>query len=157
MKKLYFGLRLTLLAVFSLFIAGCATTQQSASNVRRFNEARSASVVLRFSSWDYTFLVQPFYCDNGGFLQQLKHDDIRPTVQRLNVSHDMAVVTVGWNYQDEVLDKVVSDWKSILDGCGFRRIVFLRATADQSLNGAVVIEDSQQQFASAAPRTAALY
>lgn len=147
-----------LLAVFSLFLAGCATTQQNAFNVHRFNEARSTSVVLRFSSWNYTFMVQPFYSDNSGFLRQLKRDDIRPAVQRLNVPREMAIVTVGWNYQDEVLDKIVSDWKSILGGCGFQRIVFLRATADHSLNGAVVIEDTQQQFATVAARSpAALY
>jgi hypothetical protein len=115
---------------------------------RRFHQASRASVVLQFSSWDYTFLVQPRY-DDHGFLQPVRRDNIGGIFEQLKVRHDLAVVVVGWTYDERELTPLMAEWKSILAGCGFRRVVFLRSNAYNLLNGSIVIDDSNLSVAAA--------
>jgi hypothetical protein len=60
----------------------------------------------------------------------------------LNVKRGTAVVIVGWTYNGDVLTQVVSNWKTILGGCGFQRVVILRAQLGNKLNGSVIVDDS---------------
>ena len=99
------------------------------------------NAVLHFSSWDYTFLVQPQYIEDG-YLQQVRRENIRGIFDKLNVRRGTVVVVVGWTYSGETLDHLVTDWKSILGGCGFQRIVVLRPQAGGKLNGSVIVEDT---------------
>ncbi|MBC8095204.1 MAG: hypothetical protein H7Y43_05285 [Akkermansiaceae bacterium] len=136
--------KLNLIALFSialLVLTGCATTQKTADESPRFREGRHANVILRFSSWDYTFMTKPFYAEDG-FMQQVKRETLGQVLNKYQVERGMAVVVVGWQYNDTTLDQLVSDWKNILGGCGFRRVVILRATRNSQLNGAVIVEDA---------------
>jgi hypothetical protein len=131
-----------LLSIFCLLAAGCASTQQTKHTNRRFREASSANVVLQFSSWEYTFLLRPRYHDNG-FLLQVPREKIALVLDRMNLSkRELAVVVVGWNHGPEELDRLVSDWKTILGGCGFQRVVVLKSTGTPELNGSLIIDDS---------------
>jgi hypothetical protein len=56
---------------------------------------------------------------------------------------------IGWTYNGPELDKVVTDWKSILGRCGFQRVVLLRAQDGNGLNGSVIIDDSILHVSSA--------
>ena len=153
MKSLRVVGRVFLLPIVCLFIAGCATGQRSSVNVGygpRFHEASNANVVLRFASWEYTFLVQPEYREDG-YYHQLRHDDIAPTLGRMTGPRDLAVVTVGWGYKPEQLEKIVSDWKTLLAGCGFRRVVVVRATMDYEINGAIIVDDSLAAISTSRP------
>ncbi|HEY9509763.1 MAG TPA: hypothetical protein VIV82_07875, partial [Verrucomicrobiae bacterium] len=94
MKKFKF---IALLSLVSVLFAGCATTQQSADKTARFREARQANVVLRFSSWDYTFMTKPFYAEDG-FMQQVKRESLGQVLNQFEVKRGMAVVVVGWQY-----------------------------------------------------------
>ncbi|MFO1488875.1 MAG: hypothetical protein U1F65_10395 [Verrucomicrobiota bacterium] len=124
----------------ALLFTGCATTQTS-SGVRHFHESKAANVVLQFSSWDYTFLVRPRYDDNG-FLLQVPREQIGQVLNQMGVrDRQLAVVVVGWNYAPDKLRELVADWKTILGGCGFQRVVLLKSAGKQ-LNGALVIDDS---------------
>src|SRR5580765_6972812 len=122
MKKLCSIGKAVLILVFVLSVAGCSTEtiigSQAAKTSERFHDEASVNAVLRFSSWDYTFLVQPQYIEDG-YLQQVRRDNIRGIFDKLKVPRGTAVVVVGWTYSGETLDKLVADWKSILDGCGF--------------------------------------
>ncbi len=138
MMKLKFAALLSLLAVL---LTGCATTQTTADKSPRFREARHANVVLRFSSWEYTFMTKPFYAEDG-FMQQVRRENIGPVLNQFKVERGMAVVVVGWQYNAGKLDQLVSDWKEILGGCGFRRVVILRASKNSELNGSVIVEDA---------------
>jgi len=122
-----------------LLLSGCASNRQAA---RRFREAKTANVVLQFSSWEYTFMLQPRY-DDHGFLLQVPRDNVRQLMDRMNVrKRDLAVVVVGWNYNTEQLNQLVSDWKTILGGCGFQRVVVLKASGRKELNGSLIIDDT---------------
>ena len=74
------------------------------------------------------------------------HEFVRGELDRafndLNLRRDTAVVVVGWTYQDEVLDKLVADWKSVLKDSGFRRFVCLRGGYGGNIRGLQVLDDS---------------
>ena len=137
------------LPAMGLLLAGCLTSQSPGAG-RHFHEGSAANVVLQFSSWDYTFLVKPPYSENG-FLQPVRRENIRRVFERLNVRRDLAVVVVGWTYTSQELNRLVAEWKSILDGCGFQRVVVLRPNTGNQLNGSLIIDDSNPSFSSAQP------
>lgn len=144
------------LPLLSLFFAGCSTPNYytGAETGARFHDASSANVVLRFTSWDYTFLVQPEFREDG-YYRQLRHDDIAPTIKELNVPHDLAVVTVGWGWTPEQLRTITAEWESMLANCGFRRVVVIRATMNSQIDGALIVDDSLASNTTSRP-TAAL-
>jgi hypothetical protein len=43
---------------------------------------------------------------------------------------------------DEQLTQVVNDWKTLLNSCGFRRVVCLRAGPDNKIDGLPIIDDT---------------
>ena len=106
-----------------------------------FHDNSSVNAVLQFSSWDYTFLTRPRYAD-GGYLKLVNRGNVVQVLDEMKVQRGTAVVTVGWTYRGEVLDKVVSDWKTILGSCGFKRVVILRPQWGDEINGSIIIEDS---------------
>lgn len=138
----------TLITTLCLWMIGCASPG-GPGRPRHFHEASRASVVLQFSSWDYTFLVRPRY-DENGFLQQVRRDNINQVFNQFKVRRDMAVVVIGWTYGQHETAELVAEWKSILARCGFRRAVFLRSNIDDRLNGSEVIDDSSLSLAAAA-------
>ena len=143
----------TVLAVaIVLSVTGCATySPQSFSfdnSSPRFHDESQVNAVLQFSSWDWTFLVRPEYSKNG-FLERVQPDSINQVFNRMNVRRGTAAVVIGWTYNGPELDKVVTDWKSILGRCGFQRVVLLRAQDGNGLNGSVIIDDSILHVSSA--------
>jgi hypothetical protein len=154
MKKLQLFGTVLLLSVVCWSLAGCSTPPQtihigsSSTAGPRFHDQAAVNAVLQFASWDYTFLVQPRYSENG-FLQQVRRDNISQVFTRMNVPRGTAVVVVGWTYNGDVLNQLVADWKSILTGCGFQRVVILRAKPGDRLNGSVIIDDSTLHISSA--------
>jgi hypothetical protein len=144
MKKLYSVGKAVLSLSFVMFVSSCATTSTTSQvndGVPHFQEDASVNAVLQFSSWDYTFLTRPQYAE-GGYLQQVRRENIGKVMEQLKIRRGTAAVVVGWTYTGEILDKVVSDWKTILSGCGFERVVILRAKLGNNLNGSIIIDDS---------------
>jgi hypothetical protein len=52
-------------------------------------------------------------------------------------------------YSPEDLGRLVAQWKTILGGCGFRRVVFLHSNVYNKLNGSLIIDDSTLSLAAA--------
>ncbi|HTQ96524.1 MAG TPA: hypothetical protein VMH89_06945 [Candidatus Acidoferrum sp.] len=148
MKKLYWIGKAVLTLAFVLSVSSCALNGSKYSvmgpfdeSAPRFTDEDSVNAVLQFSSWDYTFLVRPQYTQDG-YLQQVHRGDLNGVLNRLNVRRGTAVVVVGWTYNGDSLNQLVTDWKNILGGCGFQRVVVLRAQLSNKLNGSVVVDDS---------------
>ena len=141
MKTLIFFSRAMFLMMICACLAGCASSRSVAEKGPLFRDAAQVNAVLRFSSWDYTFLVKPHYSENG-FLQQVGRDNLDQVFENLNVPRGTAVVMVGWTYRGQALDDVVAGWKTILGSCGFQRVVILRADNEKQLNGAIIVDDS---------------
>lgn len=133
---------LFLLSGLSLLSCGCATSSSSRAAHPRFHEASSANAVLQFASWDYTFMLKPRYEDHG-FLNRLPRDRVGPVLDSLNVTQrDLAVVVVGWNRGQQELAELSHEWRVILGGCGFHRVVLLKSNGSKELNGAFIVDDS---------------
>jgi hypothetical protein len=146
MKILHLAGKTVLTAAFILAMVSCSTTgtqvpQRADDLTPHFTDEASVNAVLQFSSWEYTFLIRPQYSEHG-FLQQVHREDIGTVFDQLNVKRGTVVVIVGWTYNGELLTQVVSDWKTILGGCGFQRVVVLRAQLGDKLNGSVIVDDS---------------
>ncbi|HYG24748.1 MAG TPA: hypothetical protein VEH04_18410 [Verrucomicrobiae bacterium] len=137
MKKL-----VLLFSCLTLLLTGCATTQV-ASEEPTFREGRQADVILRFSSWEYTFMTKPFYAEDG-FMQQVKPASLKQVLNRFDIDRDMAVVVVGVQYNGADLDNIVAEWKKVLgESCGFERVVVLRASRNSELNGSIIVADTR--------------
>ncbi len=148
---------MVLLPSLGLFLSGCATPNAPAvaSAARpRFHDASAANVVLRFASWDYIFMVHPELRD-GEYFHQLRREDVAAAVKQYTGSRDLAVVTVGWGFEPEQLHQIVSDWETLLTGCGFRRVVVVRANINYQIDGAIIVDDSIASISTSRP-TAAL-
>jgi len=146
MKMLHVVGKTVLTLFFVLTLVSCSTTgtqvaPQAGDAAPHFADEASVNAVLQFSSWEYTFLIRPQYSEHG-FLQQVHRENIGTVFDQLNVKRGTAVVIVGWTYNGAVLTQVVSDWKTILGGCGFQRVVVLRAQMGNKLNGSVIVDDS---------------
>jgi hypothetical protein len=138
-------------AVASLVVClsiSCASTNniKQADNRPRFHEAAEASVVLQYNSWDYIFMTHPDYRENG-FQHQLKREDLGIALNKLAVKRDLAVVVVGWTYDDTQLAQLVTDWKSLLSTYGFQRVVCVRANGGTDVDGSIVVDDAQLNVA----------
>lgn len=130
-----------LVSVLCLGISCASTPKQAEIEGPRFTEAASANVVLQFNSWDYIFILHPEYRENG-FLRQVKRDELGMALSKLGVKKNLAVVVLGWNYEPATLAQIVDQWKGVLSGYGFQRIVCLRPGKGDELNGSVIIDDS---------------
>jgi hypothetical protein len=137
-----------LFAATVLFCAGCATSPSTATPARHFHEASRVNVVLQFSSWEYTFMVQPRY-DENGFLRSVRREELGRILDEFHAPREMAVVVIGWTYGPKEINGLVDEWKTVLGGCGFRRAVFVRPNVHDKLNGSLIIDDSILSFASA--------
>lgn len=152
MKKLFLVLKTVLAVLVVLSVTGCDTCSPQYFSLDnggpRFHDESQVNAVLQFSTWDWTFLIRPEYSKNG-FLERVRPDSINQVLDRLSVRRGTAVVVVGWTCNGPELDKVVTDWKSILGRCGFQRVVLLRAQDGSGLNGSVIIDDSILHVSSA--------
>jgi hypothetical protein len=141
MKRFRLVARWVLALALASLVTGCATSRPGEPVVHRFREGNQADAVLRFSSWEYTFLVKPFYAEDG-YMQQVRPDTLSHVFDQFDTQRDMAVVVVGWQYTDELLTSLVTDWNNILRGCGFDRVVIVRPQERERLNGSIIVDDS---------------
>ena len=154
MKKLFIFGKLMLLFAGFLGVSSCATKPPVVTDLTpRFTDDASINAVLQFSSWEYTFLIRPQYLE-GGYLQQVHRESLGKVLDKMQVRRGTVAVVVGVTYKGEVLDSLVSEWKTILGGCGFQRVVILRAQFGNNLNGSEIIDDSVTHvgFVQGAPR-----
>lgn len=132
------------ICIFALAaLAGLSTSCSTApvSTGRRFNEAASATMVLRFYRWDSIYMTRPDTRE-GGFLPLLSRDEVAREAVRRQVPRDLAVVTIGSTYGPDQLIILARDWKQFLAGQGFRRVVILRSSSKKQIDGLPVVDDS---------------
>ena len=141
MKYLSWAGRAALLSVVCLILSGCQSSPPD--NRPRFHEEASADVVLQFTRWDYIFMIRPDYREDG-FQCQMNRDTLGQAFDRMQVRRGMAVVMIGWLYDEKQLAGLVVEWNSILKSHGFRRIVCVHPTGDKMIDGALIIDDSNQ-------------
>jgi hypothetical protein len=133
-----------MLSLFGLLLSGCCTPPtQPVYTGPRFREAARVNVVLQFLRWDSILIIQPEFLEDG-FQRMFNRDNLSPALTSSRVAHDLAVMIIGPTYQDEPLLQVINDWKALLNGCGFKRVVCLRAGGDNKIDGLPIIDHTSQ-------------
>jgi hypothetical protein len=142
MKKLQ-CFRWMLLASMAGLLASCSSLAPEAKTSHgRFNEAASANLVLRFYSWDSIHMTRPDTRENG-FLPLLDRESVTRELGRPDLGHDLAVVVMGFMFTAAQELELFHDWKAFLVGeRGFRRVVLVRASFKNEIDGLPVLFDS---------------
>lgn len=125
----------------ALMLVSCAQTPRVAQTGPRFHEFTAADVVFRCYRWEHVNIAHPTYREDG-FMIQVSANQLEPALERLRVGRNMAVVVLGWGYNQEDLDRLTTDWCAVLRGHGFKRIVCLRAGGQNQVDGLPIITDT---------------
>ena len=129
--------------VLCVISCGCYTPPVPKNTGRAFHETASTDVVLLFYSWNSFFIIHPEYRDNG-FRRSLEPRDLDAAFESLKIRRDMAVVLIGWSYDDRDMRQIVKGWRSLLVPRGFRRIVCVYGDDNDKLDGLPIIDDWNQ-------------
>jgi hypothetical protein len=124
----------------ALMLVSCAQTPHVTQTGPRFREFTAADVVFRCYRWEHVNITHPAYREDG-FMIQVPANQLEPALERLRVGRNMAVVVLGWGYNQEDLDRLITDWSAVLRGHGFKRIVCLRAGEQNRVDGLLIIKD----------------
>jgi hypothetical protein len=142
MEKLKY-LRWLLLASVAGLLVSCSSVAPKATTSRsRFHEGASANLVLRFYSWDSIHMTRPDTRENG-FLPLLDRASVTRQLGRPDLQRDLAVVVMGFMFTAAEESALFHDWKAFLvDERGFRRVVLVRASFKNEIDGLPILYDS---------------
>lgn len=131
-----------LLAAVGLVFGGCQGLQPGPlPHLKRFTEAAQADVVIKFNSWNYIFVLQPPVMD-GAYRKILKAEEVGAAIRPNASRRDLAVVLVGWQLSDRDGAVLGEQWRELLAGEGFRRVVCIKPLGEAKLDGSPVVYDS---------------
>jgi len=133
-----------MLAAIVWFAPACAhAPAQLTDRTPRFHEDAAADVVLHFYQWDTIHLIRPSSREHG-FLPLLNREDVAGQLARAQGGHNLAVVVIGYRNTSGQQARLIREWKSLLAGQGFRRVVFLRAdrSNQNQIDGLPILHDS---------------
>jgi hypothetical protein len=136
-------LRWMLLASVAGLLVSCSSLAPEATTSRgRFHEYASANLVLRFYSWDSIHMTRPDTRENG-FLPLLDRESVTRQLGRPDLGRDLAVVIMGFMFTAAQESALFHDWESLLVGeRGFRRVVVVRASFKNRIDGLPILYDS---------------
>jgi hypothetical protein len=142
MEKLKY-LRWMLLASVAGLLVSCSSPSSKATTSRgRFHEGASANLVLRFYSWDSIHMTRPDTRENG-FLPLLDRASVTRQLGRPDLGRDLAVVVMGFMFTAAEESALFHDWETLLVGeRGFRRVVLVRASFKNEIDGLPILYDS---------------
>ncbi|MEY4385465.1 MAG: hypothetical protein RLY20_748 [Verrucomicrobiota bacterium] len=124
----------------AVFLSSCASSGYHTAEGRKFDEAEFADLVLKYASDQTIFMVKPDGHE-GAFYRIFNRDEICALdAQRLG-RRDMAVVMIGFNRDLAVEQQIKEEWVSSLTKLNYHRVVFLRSSDHNEVNGLRVIED----------------
>lgn len=129
---------------------GCATTESGHKATSRFHEAASANLILRFSRWDTIHVLRPESREDG-FLPILTRDDLEARLNSEQLQRELAVVILGFLFSDAQEMSLAKEWAGLLQRHGFRRVVVVRTSAGNDVNGLPVVYDSLGRVSLVAP------
>jgi len=141
MKKTRY-LKWLFLASLAGLAASCGTlSTDDALYAKRFHEADTANVVVRFYSWKAIHVVWPDIREDG-FLPLLDRESVGGRLDRPDVGHELAVVVLGYMFTKAEEADVIRFWDDLMHGHGFRRVVLVRAGVKNQIDGLPIIHES---------------
>jgi hypothetical protein len=143
-----------LASALCFFVCGCYTPHYAVDMAPTFTEGAYANLVVKFYKWDNIYIMRPDYREDG-YTRSLRRETIPAALDELRVRRDLAVIVIGWNYGAGETAQIVEGWETLLGGQGFQRVVCIRATEENKLDGSPVIDDWKRP-GDAAQKTAKL-
>jgi hypothetical protein len=121
------------LGLIVFLVTSCATSG--------FRQSAAVNLELRFYAWDSVCITKPDTRENG-FMPLLNATEIPQQIERLNPARDLAVVVVGYSYDDQQVREIGAQWYHRLTTSGFQRVVILRGSDALPTAGLPIVFDS---------------
>jgi hypothetical protein len=120
-----------------LLLTSCSTPRSPWAALPRFNEQDQANLVVRYYSDDTSYVLKPQTTD-GPFLTILSKDAVLDVAKQQPGRQLAVVILIHYGAPSEA-EAVEQNWKSLLAGAGYQRVVFLRASNGMRVNGLPVL------------------
>lgn len=120
-----------------LLLTSCSTPKSPWATLPRFREQDQANLVVRYYSDDTSYVLKPQKTD-GQFLTILNKDAVLEVAKQQPGRQLAVVILIHYGAPSEA-EKVEQNWKSLLGGAGYQRVVFLRAANGMRVNGLPVL------------------
>lgn len=130
----------TAVAAVAVLTCSCASMDSKSAVGRKFNEESFADLVLRYSSDQTIFMLKPDGHE-GAFYRIFDREEICALDAQRAGRRELAVVLMGYNRAVAVEKQIKDEWVTTLSGLNYRRVVFLRCSDQDKVNGLRVIED----------------
>jgi hypothetical protein len=124
-------------AVGSLLLALLATSCATSG----FKHSAAVTLELRFNTWDAVCISRPDTRENG-FIPLFTAAEVPQQIERLNPVRGLAVVVVGYSYDQHQAWNIGAQWYQQLATLGFQRVVALRGSDELSIGGLPILYDS---------------
>ena len=120
-----------------LLLTSCSTPRAPWAALPRFREQDQANLVVRYYSDDTSYVLKPQKTD-GPYLTILNKDAVLEVAKQQPGRQLAVVILIHYGAPSEA-EKVEQNWKSLLTGAGYQRVVFLRASNSMRVNGLPVL------------------
>jgi hypothetical protein len=125
------------LLLLVLLFTSCASQRSYWAALPTFNEQEQANLVVRYYSDDTSYVLKPQKTD-GLFLSILDKNAVLEVAKQQPGRQLAVVILIHYGAECEA-DKVKQNWKDLLAGAGYQRVVFLRAFNGMQVNGLPVL------------------
>lgn len=144
--------RVLVLLLFGVWwLTSCSTPLSQDETGRRFTEEDRADVVVRYYSDQTSYVLKPRQTE-GPFLSILNRNAV-VDLAKSQPGRDLAVVIMISYTENAKRASVRREWRELLGGIGFQRVLFLRAESQMKMkiNGLMILEDDVQWSQSPQP------
>ena len=129
-----------LLAAVLLLASSCASHGPKSGIGRKFDEAASADLILRYCSDQTIFMLKPDGHE-GVFYRIFDRDEICALDASRAGGRNLAVVVIGFNRTPAVESQIMDKWTATLADLNYRRVVFLRFRENEAVDGMRVVDE----------------
>jgi len=151
MKKLRY-LRWLFLVSVAGFVTSCGSlSSEDWFAGRHFHDAAEADVIVRFYGWNSIHLLRPDVREDG-FLPKLDREGVARKLDRPDLGRGLAVVLMGYMFTKAEETQLIHDWDTLFSARGFRRVVLLRASSSDKVDGLLILHDSVMSAIHAEPQ-----
>ena len=125
------------LPLVMFLLTSCATPRSPEAALPRFYEQDQANFIVRYYSDDTSYVLKPQMTE-GPFLTVLKKDAVVEAAKQ-QPGRQLAVVLLMHYGAASIAEEVKQNWKRLLTGAGYQRVVFLRAVNSMQVNGLPIL------------------
>jgi hypothetical protein len=120
----------------------CSCSSTSITQRQYFHDESKADVILQFPSWEAITFTKPNTVE-GHFMPFYTRAEAERRLEGFQNSRNLAVVVCALSYSPQQEAVQQREWKSIFSRLGYRRVIFVRPTFTDRVNGSEIVRDMQ--------------